>query len=229
MLWNTPILMYHSVYVDRPHPGGVRRETLRAHLRWLARHGWRGISVRDHLAAPRRGHVCLTFDDGYQNNLTHVLPLLAEHGFKATFFVCTRLEGQALDWHHSDPQPIMGPEGWCTLRGQGHEVASHGMTHRRVNELRDEDVRSELVNSRADLEAVVGPVTGYAYPQGDFNARALELVMQVYGYACATRPRGRISQDRWTLKRLNIGPTDDLRRFALKMSIFFRLACDLGL
>lgn len=229
MLANTPILMYHSAYVDRPHRGGVRRDTLREHLRWLATGGWHGVSVREHLAAPRRRDVCLTFDDGYQNNLSLVLPLLAESGFRATFFVCTRLTGQSLEWHREDPQPIMGADGWRELHTRGHEVASHGMTHRRLNELPDEEARAELAGSRADLEAVVGPVAGYAFPQGRFDARVLRLVRQQYDYACATRPRGRLRQDRWTLKRINIGPGDDLRNFRLKMSMMFRVACDLGL
>jgi peptidoglycan/xylan/chitin deacetylase (PgdA/CDA1 family) len=229
VLWQTPILMYHSVYVDQPHRGGVQRETLRAHLQWLAGQGWRGVTLSEHLEAPRRNQVCVTFDDGYVNNLGLALPLLAEFRFKATFFVCTRLAGQALDWHRTDPQPLMGADGWQQLHAQGHEVASHGMTHRRLSGLTLDEARAEMANSRADLEAVVGPVAGYAFPQGDFNTALLELVREHYDYACATRPRGRIRQDRWTLKRLNVGPGDDLRRFRLKMSAFFRIACDLGL
>jgi peptidoglycan/xylan/chitin deacetylase (PgdA/CDA1 family) len=229
LLWDTPILMYHSVCVGRPHPGGVPREALRAHLGWLAERGWNGVSMRDHLREPGSHDVCLTFDDGYLNNLTHALPLLAEFGFKATFFVCTRLERQALEWHRADPQPIMGADGWRELHSHGHEVASHGMTHRRVTELPVEEARAELVTSRLDLEAVVGPVAGYAFPQGRFNAQVLEIARTEYSYACTTRPRGRLQQDRWTLKRLNIGPADGLRRFRLKMSPAFRIACDLGL
>jgi len=229
VLCYTPILMYHSVYVDRPHRGGVQRETLRAHLQWLGERGWRGVSLRDHLRTPHRHDVCVTFDDGYINNITLALPLLAEYGFKATFFVCTRLAGQALDWHREDPQPVMGPDGWRELHAHGHEVASHGMTHRRLSELCVEEAHAELVNSRADLEAVVGPIAGYAFPQGNFSTAVLDAVRQEYGYACTTRPRGRIRQDRWTLKRLNIGPADDLQRFQRKMSWLFRLACDLGL
>jgi peptidoglycan/xylan/chitin deacetylase (PgdA/CDA1 family) len=229
VLWNTPILMYHSVYLGRPHRGGVQRETLRAHLRWLAERGWRGVSVRDHLGTPQPHDVCLTFDDGYVNNLTLAVPLLAEYGFKATFFVCTRLAGEALEWHREDPQPVMGADGWRELHAHGHEVASHGMTHRRLTELSAAEARAEMVNSRADLEAVVGPVSGYAFPQGHFSTALLDTVRQEYSYACITRPRGRLRQDRWTLKRLNVGPGDDLHRFRLKMSLGFRIACDLGL
>jgi peptidoglycan/xylan/chitin deacetylase (PgdA/CDA1 family) len=228
MLWKTPILMYHSVYVDRPHRGGVHRDTLEAHFQWLARHGMQGVPVWEHLREPAARNVCLTFDDGYMNNLAHVLPLLGAFGFKATFFVCARLEGQVLDWHVDDPQPLMGPDGWRELARHGHEVASHGLTHRRVDQLDMDQSLAEITESKARLEEVVGPVGGYAYPQGYFNHRVLKIVRRTYAYACTTRPRGRLFQDRWTLKRVNIGPDDDSGRFVRKMSLAFRLACDLG-
>ena len=33
--------------------------------------------------------LSITFDDGYQDNYTIALPILLQHGFKATFFVCS--------------------------------------------------------------------------------------------------------------------------------------------
>lgn len=33
--------------------------------------------------------ACITFDDGYANNLTHALPILQKHGLHATFFIAT--------------------------------------------------------------------------------------------------------------------------------------------
>ncbi len=33
--------------------------------------------------------VCITFDDGYADNVTHALPVLQKHGLHATFFIAT--------------------------------------------------------------------------------------------------------------------------------------------
>lgn len=36
-----------------------------------------------------RKRICLTFDDGYLNNLTTALPILEKHGVRATFYIIT--------------------------------------------------------------------------------------------------------------------------------------------
>lgn len=40
--------------------------------------------------------ACITFDDGYADNHTEALPILKQHGFSATFFVCSQYLGQGL-------------------------------------------------------------------------------------------------------------------------------------
>jgi len=45
--------------------------------------------------------VALTFDDGFKNNLTNVLPVLLRYGLTATFFIVTDwVESQQLSWLH---------------------------------------------------------------------------------------------------------------------------------
>jgi hypothetical protein len=38
--------------------------------------------------------LVITFDDGYENNFSHVLPILQRHGLHAVFFVTTNLIGR---------------------------------------------------------------------------------------------------------------------------------------
>ncbi|MGE5281277.1 MAG: polysaccharide deacetylase family protein [Chloroflexota bacterium] len=66
-------------------------EELDRRLRFLRRHA-EVISPAEMLgleAAPRGPHVLLTFDDGYREWATEVLPLLRSHGMTAAFFLAT--------------------------------------------------------------------------------------------------------------------------------------------
>lgn len=66
-------------------------EELDQRLRFLRRHA-EVIAPEEMLgleAAPRGPHVLLTFDDGYREWATEVLPLLRAHGLKAAFFLST--------------------------------------------------------------------------------------------------------------------------------------------
>jgi peptidoglycan-N-acetylglucosamine deacetylase len=64
--------------------------------------------------------VALTFDDGPSRiGVETVLPLLQEHGIKATFF----LIGQSLE-----ENPALGMQ----LVAQGHEIGNHTYSHRRM-------------------------------------------------------------------------------------------------
>ena len=88
-----PVLMYHKVW-----PGGADALTIspeRLQQQWLLlkAEGYRALSLSEFLAVARGEQprpskaVLITFDDGYQNNLQYVYPLLQQTGFKATFFI----------------------------------------------------------------------------------------------------------------------------------------------
>src|SRR5262249_26104035 len=85
-----PILMYHLVTARPPdafRKYSVSPRTFASHMSWLASEGYHPISMRDLLEARcNRGHLpprpmLLTFDDGYQQCLDNVVPILRQHGF----------------------------------------------------------------------------------------------------------------------------------------------------
>lgn len=43
--------------------------------------------------------ICITFDDGYRDNLTNALPILESHGVKATFFTTTAYMDGGMMWN----------------------------------------------------------------------------------------------------------------------------------
>lgn len=103
------------------------------------RRRWREVPGTERLPDP--GAVALTFDDGPDPRFTPpLLEALEEAGAKATFFVVgERLDGSA--------------ELLREIENRGHEVALHGMTHRRHDRLSDEEARAELTEGLAAIEA----------------------------------------------------------------------------
>lgn len=88
---SVPILCYRNVSPVC----GIAPDEFRAHLEWLAAHGWHAIpldQVIDYLkggAEPPKLSFALTFDDCYLDNWVHAAPILRDYGFKAAFGVVT--------------------------------------------------------------------------------------------------------------------------------------------
>ncbi len=97
-----PILMYHAVLpIDAAAKvrGTVPLAVFRDQIGWLARRGYRALTlddVADASTAPAMRAaraVAITFDDGYRCVLEHAFPVLAEFGMTATLFVVTGAVG----------------------------------------------------------------------------------------------------------------------------------------
>ncbi|MEY2622719.1 MAG: hypothetical protein RIT26_2539, partial [Pseudomonadota bacterium] len=102
-----PILMYHQI--DQPPPRGtplrglvVSPRSFSWQMAMLRALGYQGLSMRDlepYLEGRKQGRVVgITFDDGYQNNFDHALPILRRHGHTATCYAVSGLIGQSNVW-----------------------------------------------------------------------------------------------------------------------------------
>ena len=104
------ILMYHRVVTDTaadPFALGmcVRQKHFARQMAWLAAHThvlplrFAVERLLDNQPLPSRS-VAITFDDGYEDNLTVAAPILRQHGLPATFYVVTGglEEGTPLWW-----------------------------------------------------------------------------------------------------------------------------------
>ena len=89
------------------------------------------------------------------------LALLARHRITATFFVL----GWVAEGH---------PRLVDRIRSAGHEIASHGWSHRRVYELDEASFEAELARTNAALEAAGAPAPiGFRAPEWSINDRSL--------------------------------------------------------
>jgi polysaccharide deacetylase family protein (PEP-CTERM system associated) len=113
-------------------------------------------------------------------NTRRILDMLDEFGIKATFFV--------LGWV-AEREPALVKE--IALRG--HEVASHGYGHQRVNTRSRGEFRDDIRRSKALLEDLAGaPVFGYRAPSYSISLDTLwaydELLDAGYTYDSSVFP-----------------------------------------
>src|SRR5262249_27070486 len=141
------------------------------HLATLHKRGWQSGDERTleliAAGAPlERRTAFLTFDDGYIDNHTHALPLLRKYGMTAFVFVVPPLldGGGPLGWSGGgqacDELPgVMRSMDWTMveeLAEDGHVIGSHTLTHPRLTQISDEQLRDELVDSRRRIKERIG-------------------------------------------------------------------------
>jgi peptidoglycan/xylan/chitin deacetylase (PgdA/CDA1 family) len=215
--------MYHSVgdCSDDPYRVTVTPDRLDGQLRWLRRRGLRGVSVAELLAARARGAgrdlVGLTFDDGYADFLGNALPVLVRWECTATLFVLPGRLGGDNAWDPLGPRkPLLTSDGIRRAAAAGVEIGSHGLTHVDLTHADDTTLKAETAGSRTALEELTGaPVSGFCYPYGTVDRRAMEAVREAgYGYACAIDP-GELNGP-YVLPRVHVGQNDTAVRLFLK-------------
>jgi len=160
------ILTYHeTLSSSSPYQYSVTRDQLDQQLGLVAKH----------CATPGgAGKAVVTFDDGHVSNYENALPLLDQHVIPGVFFVIAGRLGIRHDYMT-----------WDQLRdvvARGHQVQSHGWSHRYLTELSASDLMRELRDSKQVLEDRLGAeVTSLSVPHGRWNATVLQACSQA-GY-----------------------------------------------
>jgi peptidoglycan/xylan/chitin deacetylase (PgdA/CDA1 family) len=103
-----------------------------------------------------------------------------------------------------------GMMSWQELRelqDAGHEIGSHSLTHCVLTNVDDAQLQQEIGESKQMIEQHLGQeVTSFCFPNGDHDARCLEL-LQTHGYeqACTTSWGNNAPHEpRYTLRRFDI-------------------------
>ncbi|HNT98569.1 MAG TPA: polysaccharide deacetylase family protein [Elusimicrobiales bacterium] len=229
------ILMYHKV--GNPPPGDrlpklwVRTADFRRQMDWLKKRGYAVMTLRDLAAVYGRGQeppersAVITFDDGYRNNLTEALPVLAGFGFPCVVFMVSEAVGGENFWRGGGEAgtEMLSAEELRSLAAKGVEIGSHTMRHRNLAGAGGGEALEELAGSKARLEEILGaPVTSFAYPYGGgaFDDGIRDLVKKA-GYTCAVsvkQGKPRPGDDLFRLKRILVRGDDNMLDFALNVT-----------
>jgi peptidoglycan/xylan/chitin deacetylase (PgdA/CDA1 family) len=167
--------------------------------------------------------LLLTFDDAYADLTDAVAPLLAERGITAVVFAVAGQIGGENAWDREKGAralPLLGEDGLRELVAAGHEIGSHGATHRPLSRVPAEELPDELVGSADRIEAAgLRRPRALAYPHGDRSPAVIQGTREAgYAVAFAIEPGiVRRGADRWSLPRVEVHAGDTPRRLALNV------------
>lgn len=223
-----PILMYHSVNpLALPENRiAVSVDNFERQMHFLKKHHYNVLTlerladlIKHKKKIPPRT-LSITFDDGYKDNYTYAFPILKKYNLPATIFIIVnevgRQQGDRLSWQEIK---IMQDSGLVTFGS--HTLGSEPL----INIKSEEEIKRQIADSKKILEEKLGKrVVAFSYPEGRFNDKIRQLVMDSgYELAVATNPGKKFpNNDIFALKRLRISSTsNNLFIFWIETSGFY--------
>lgn len=223
-----PIIMYHSISpaADAQNMLAVSPVSFKRQMHFLKSRRYNVVSleslavlIKERKKIPPKT-IAITFDDGYKDNYLYAFGVLKEYNLPATIFIIVnevgRVQGDRLSW---EEVKIMQDSGVITFGS--HCLGPEPL----VNLQSEEQLRCEIFNSKEILEKKLGKrVELFSYPQGLFNAKIRQLVIDAgYSASVATNPGPEYSDnDIFALKRLRISENAaNLFVFAIETSGYY--------
>lgn len=182
------------------------------------------------LAAPELGLACaIPADRTARRRLAQqVLDRLKSLSGAGQSALIARLE-TAWDLPRTAGHPDCNPMSWAQLRemhAAGFEIGSHGVHHRMLAKLPQQELEAELRESKTTLERELGaPVSLVSYPvggEGAFDQRVVQATREAgyhaaCSYICGTNPAP--ASDRYALYRLPVERQMDTGWFAAMLTV----------
>lgn len=217
-----PVVLYHYV---RPIPDddtlgamlSVSPESFVQQLAYLLGQGYTPVTPRSLLAALRGAEqlpekpIILTFDDGTEDYMSTVVPILSSYKIPSTVFVIPGL----VNTH--------GYLTWNQLRTLGASpmvtIGGHGLNHVNLPALETGTARRQITITKNLLSMMSGQdIIAFAYPNGSFSPAVVRMVDRA-GYGIAFSTVAGVQQSfgsRFTLSRIRAGGSVESLRKALE-------------
>lgn len=213
------VFMYHMVGDIPDNAAVITEENFRRQMQYLKDNGWHPITMQELEDYVTKGAplpekpVCITFDDGYEDNYKIVYPLMKEYGFPWTVFVITGSVGQP------------GRMTWEELREMAESrtvtIANHTVTHPHLTALSAEDREKEILWAKWALKEKLGVDSPWiAYPYGDYDADVIEICRRAKLRLGIVMESGRVKTGDapFELRRVWIGNAVDTAHFEERLT-----------
>lgn len=196
--FHLPIILYHSV-LEIPHEGNIYQisvDEMESDLQYITEQGYNTIHVTDLInyihydGLIPENPILLTFDDGYRDNYTNLLPLLEKYQCKVVIcpisYNSENTVSDALSPHMSlEELRILEESPWVELQSHtynlhffdGREGALRkvGETYDTYQNIFREDVRQNEIFFQ---ENNLSQPTTFVYPGGNTNQETHQLVLE---------------------------------------------------
>ena len=218
------VLMYHDMMPANYHRF-VRQMDMLAQLATPV--------ATDSIMALQNGkhYVAVTFDDGFASTIELVLPILTAKAIPATFFIPTAYLGKNAVWitninRRQSVGHIITADSLQVLSRHNYvTIGSHGINHRRLTEMMDDDARKELAESKNKLENITGiDVKMHSFPFGAYDDRHVAMAREAgYNHVFTVDPTVVSGTGKeFVIGRIEVDPTDWPLEFTLKASGAYR-------
>lgn len=186
-LWGR-ILMLHRVVEQRSegnnHELEVTPDFLKQTIKEYRQNGYQFVSINEVCDIITTGRckqpfVCLTFDDGYQDNYDIAYPILKQLAVPFAIYVTTGLIDNRLPmWWYPGEQlgisaeslKVLDADPLCT-------IGAHTVSHPKLDTISPEEQKKEIKQSLQELETRLShSICHFSYPHGAHNADTLKIV-----------------------------------------------------
>lgn len=229
--------MYHMV---RDAISGKKFNSLRVspknfeiQIKYLHDNGWHSYTMKEAILQKKNlppKSVVITFDDGYQDNLTNALPILKKYGFKSTIYLVNDRHNR--DWSGyrkaknegaglKEEAKLSDDEVRELLDSGLIEIGAHTLTHANLNVLSEEEAQNEICVSKQEIEAKFSTAcSSFAYPFGLYSKRDADIVVGCNYTNAVTTKVGIVDLNRcdlFEIPRVTISGKDNFFAFWLKL------------
>ena len=176
--------------------------------------------------------VCITFDDGLEDNYINAIPVLKKYGiYNSTFFIVANsiINNVENAWWLKDRKnlKLMNIQQIKNLHKSGYEIGSHALSHKNLNNAQDDEIYEELIVSKKILDTSYElNCTSIAVPfsiSGNTKKELLfknicskndykSLFLGRFGYVKKT------DYNKEDLPRIPIYKSDSMKTFSLKLN-----------
>lgn len=230
------VLMYHMVSEQLKDSKfnrlRVSPDKFENQIKWLKKNRFTSYTVGELMKIKKMPYkaVCITFDDGYEDNYTNAFRIMKKYGFKGTIFIMHNRHSKdsqkdketLLPIEELSNEPMLNDKEIKEMIESGLiEIGSHTINHINLKKLSQEDRENEIINSKKAIENQYGIVcNSFAYPYGYYYKSDIEIVKKA-GYLNASSTINQILDpnnfNKFEIPRLYINGNYNMLQFILKI------------